>query len=455
MTEPLIGPAGEAETAADVIDALLSRTGEGRPRPRLEPTRRVVELLGDPQRAYPIIHLTGTNGKSSTSRITESILRAHGLRTGLFTSPHLRSFNERITIDGSPISDDKLVENWRDVLPYIEMVDAELIGAGEVRLTFFEALTVLAFASFADAPVDVAIIEVGMGGEWDSTNVADADVAVFTPIDIDHQATLGGTLAEIARTKSGIIKPGARVVASAQRAVALAEIERSADRLDATVRVEDRDFLLASDLVAVGGQVISVQGRAARYDDLFLPMFGDHQGHNAALAIAVCETFLGDGATPLDGDVLAQGLAEAKSPGRLDLAATGPTILVDAAHNPHGAASLASALDRYFDASEIGVVIATLEDKDTRGILTHLLPKSERFFATQVESERALAADDLAAEVARAGAGDRVDAYESVEEALEEAREWATADEGRMVLVAGSVILAGEALVAIDDRGWA
>ncbi|WP_437585059.1 bifunctional folylpolyglutamate synthase/dihydrofolate synthase [Paramicrobacterium sp. CJ85] len=455
MTEPLIGPAGEAETAADVIDALLSRTGEGRPRPRLEPTRRVVELLGDPQRAYPIIHLTGTNGKSSTSRITESILRAHGLRTGLFTSPHLRSFNERITIDGSPISDDKLVENWRDVLPYIEMVDAELIGAGEVRLTFFEALTVLAFASFADAPVDVAIIEVGMGGEWDSTNVADADVAVFTPIDIDHQATLGGTLAEIARTKSGIIKPGARVVASAQRAVALAEIERAADRLDATVRVEDRDFLLASDLVAVGGQVISVQGRAARYDDLFLPMFGDHQGHNAALAIAVCETFLGDGATPLDGDVLAQGLAEAKSPGRLDLAATGPTILVDAAHNPHGAASLASALDRYFDASEIGVVIATLEDKDTRGILTHLLPKSERFFATQVESERALAADDLAAEVARAGAGDRVDAYESVEEALEEAREWATADEGRMVLVAGSVILAGEALVAIDDRGWA
>lgn len=455
MTEPLIGPAGEAETAADVIDALLSRTGEGRPRPRLEPTRRVVELLGDPQRAYPIIHLTGTNGKSSTSRITESILRAHGLRTGLFTSPHLRSFNERITIDGSPISDDKLVENWRDVLPYIEMVDAELIGAGEVRLTFFEALTVLAFASFADAPVDVAIIEVGMGGEWDSTNVADADVAVFTPIDIDHQATLGGTLAEIARTKSGIIKPGARVVASAQRAVALAEIERSADRLDATVRVEDRDFLLASDLVAVGGQVISVQGRAARYDDLFLPMFGDHQGHNAALAIAVCETFLGDGATPLDGDVLAQGLAEAKSPGRLDLAATGPTILVDAAHNPHGAASLASALDRYFDASEIGVVIATLEDKDTRGILTHLLPKSERFFATQVESERALAADDLAAEVARAGAGDRVDAYESVEEALEEARKWATADEGRMVLVAGSVILAGEALVAIDDRGWA
>lgn len=455
MTEPLIGPAGEAETAADVIDALLSRTGEGRPRPRLEPTRRVVELLGDPQRAYPIIHLTGTNGKSSTSRITESILRAHGLRTGLFTSPHLRSFNERITIDGSPISDDKLVENWRDVLPYIEMVDAELIRAGEVRLTFFEALTVLAFASFADAPVDVAIIEVGMGGEWDSTNVADADVAVFTPIDIDHQATLGGTLAEIARTKSGIIKPGARVVASAQRAVALAEIERSADRLDATVRVEDRDFLLASDLVAVGGQVISVQGRAARYDDLFLPMFGDHQGHNAALAIAVCETFLGDGATPLDGDVLAQGLAEAKSPGRLDLAATGPTILVDAAHNPHGAASLASALDRYFDASEIGVVIATLEDKDTRGILTHLLPKAERFFATQVESERALAADDLAAEVARAGAGDRVDAYESVEEALEEAREWATADEGRMVLVAGSVILAGEALVAIDDRGWA
>src|SRR5665213_2792706 len=209
--------------AHEVYEELLERVGEGAPRPRLEATRRAAELLGDPQRAYPIIHITGTNGKTSTSRMIESLLRAHGLRTGMLTSPHLERMNERIVIDGEPISNTALVENWNDIRPFLELTDTELDAKGEPRLSFFEALTVLAFAAFADAPVDVVVLEVGMGGEWDSTNVADGQVAVFAPVALDHTARLGNTVAEIARAKSGIIKPSAAVVSAAQAPEALTE----------------------------------------------------------------------------------------------------------------------------------------------------------------------------------------------------------------------------------------
>lgn len=454
MPESSLDDVRYANEAADVIAELYARVGEGRPQPRLDPTRRAVELLGDPHRAYPVIQLTGTNGKTSTARFIESLLRAHGLRTGLFTSPHLRIFNERITIDGDPITNEKLVSNWRDVQPYVEIVDAELEAKGDVRLTFFEALTVLAFASFADAPVDVAVIEVGMGGEWDSTNVADADVAVFTPIDIDHTATLGSTMAQIARTKAGIIKPGARVVSSVQQSAALAELDAAVTRNGAEFYIEDREFVLSADVVAVGGQQISVTGRAGTYAEQFLPVFGDHQGHNAALAIAAVETFLGNGSIRIADDVIAQGLAEARSPGRLELASTTPPTLVDAAHNPHGARSLVAALDRYFDVDEIVFVVAVLADKDVQGILATILPKATRIYTTQVESERALPADLLAIEAAKAGAGDKVAPFSSVEEALFAAREWAEEEPRRMVVVAGSVILAGEALLVAADREW-
>lgn len=256
------------DEADAVYDELMERVGEGQPEPRLAPTRRACELLGDIHRAWPMIHITGTNGKSSTARITESLLRAHGLRTGLLTSPHLVRLNERIGIDGAPISDERLVANWRDIEPFLAIVDAELEDAGEVRLTFFEALTVLAFACFADAPVDVAVVEVGMGGEWDSTNVADGSVAVFTPISLDHQGRLGNTVAEIARTKAGIIKPGASVVSAAQLPDAAAEIEAAAKRNDAKLYVEPNEFAVTADHMAVGGRLISVRGLTGQYDDL-------------------------------------------------------------------------------------------------------------------------------------------------------------------------------------------
>ena len=442
------------EGADRVYDDLLARIGEGAPQPRLEPTRRVVELLGDPHRAYPIIHVTGTNGKTSTSRIAESILRAYGLRTGMLTSPHLSRVNERIVIDGLPISNRSLVANWDDIQPFIALVDAELEGAGEPTLTFFEALTVLAFASFADAPVDVAVIEVGMGGEWDSTNVADGQVAVFTPIALDHTQRLGSTTAEIARTKSGIIKPVARVVTAVQPIDALAELERATELTESTIALEGDAFALESTVVAVGGQVVSVRGLAGTYSDLFLPLFGDHQAHNAALAIAAVESFLGGGSQLLTGDLLAEGLATVTSPGRLQIIGTEPTVIVDAAHNPHGAAALASALGSYFTFDEITVVIGVLADKDARGIVEALAPVATRFNVTQSSSNRAVDHEELASIVAEVAGQDATIEFDSVLDALDDARAWAADGEKRAVIVTGSITLVGEAIDFADDEGW-
>jgi dihydrofolate synthase/folylpolyglutamate synthase len=441
------------EDAETVYQALLGRIGEGAPRRRLEPTRRVLELLGDPQRSFPIIQIAGTNGKTSTSRITESILRSFGLRTGLFTSPHFVSFTERIAIDGEPIADEAIAANWDDIVRYVEMVDAELEAEGEKRLTFFEALTVLAFASFADAPVDVAVIEVGMGGEWDSTNAADAAIAVFTPIGMDHAAQLGNTVREIARTKAGIIKPGSVVVTAPQVPEALEEIERAAGLSESTLVRSGVEFELVDDRVAVGGQLITVRGRAGTYDELYLPLYGDHQGVNASVAIAAVESFIGGGEVALAAEPLGDGVGTATSPGRLQLIGTDPTILVDAAHNPHGAQSLVAALGRYFDAEEIVFVIGVLADKDAAGILATLSPIAARFHLTQPESDRSIPWEDLTS-IALAVGGVEAEGYERVEDALEDARTWAAAGEKRIVVVTGSIVLGGEAAAFADDQGW-
>ena len=442
------------EDADRVYEELLARIGESNPQPRLSATRRVVELLGDPQRSYPIVHVTGTNGKTSTSRMTESILRAYGLRTGLMTSPHLVRFNERIVIDGQPISNRALAANWEDIRPFIDLVDTELTAKDEEPLTFFEALTVLAFASFADAPIDVAVVEVGMGGEWDSTNVGDGQVAVFTPIALDHTQRLGSTVEEIARTKAGIIKPVANVVSAKQQPDALAELQRAAELTESTLSLEGSDFALESSAIAVGGQVITVRGLAGTYRDLFLPLFGDHQGHNAALAISAVESFLGGGDQPLVGDVLAEGLATATSPGRLQIIGTEPTVLVDAAHNPHGAAALAEALKSYFDFDQMTFVVGILRDKDARGILSALAPLAERIHATQSESERAIPYDELAGLVLEATHEDATYQYSSFEQAVQDARTWAAQEPRRAVVITGSITLVGEAIALAASEGW-
>ncbi|WP_166873291.1 folylpolyglutamate synthase/dihydrofolate synthase family protein [Salinibacterium sp. ZJ450] len=445
----------EYQDAADrVIDALLDRVGESAPQPRLEATRRAVDLLGDPQRAFSVVHITGTNGKTSTSRMVESILRAYGLRTGLMTSPHLRRLNERIELDGAPVSNAALVENWNDIQPYLLMVDAELTANGDVPLTYFEALTVLAFAIFADAPVDVAVIEVGMGGQWDSTNVADGQVAVFTPIALDHTRRLGSTITEIARTKAGIIKPAASVVSALQLPEALTELRLAAELNEASLAVDATDFALESNTVAVGGQVITVRGRAGRYEDLFLPLFGDHQAQNATLAIAAVESFLGNGEQALDSDALAEGLATATSPGRLQVVGTAPTVLVDAAHNPHGAAALAAAVTTYFTFDRVACVVGVLEDKDARGIIEALDSVVDEFIVTQSDSSRALNADDLAAIVAAVAGPDRVRVEPQLAAAMDEARQYASETVKGAVLVAGSITLVADVISLAEDERW-
>jgi dihydrofolate synthase / folylpolyglutamate synthase len=445
----------EFRAAGDaVLAALLARVSEAAPRPRLEPTRRAMDLLGDPQTAYPIIHITGTNGKTSTSRIAESILRAYGLRTGLLTSPHLTRLNERIMIDGEPITDEALAANWEDIQPYLQMVDAELLAGGEEALTFFEALTVLAFASFADAPVDVAVIEVGMGGEWDSTNVADGQVAVFTPIALDHTARLGRTVSEIARTKAGIIKPAASVVTAAQSEEGQAELERAAELTESSLATEGEEFELLSTKVAVGGQLISVRGLAGTYEDLFLPLYGSHQAQNAAVAIAAVESFLGGGSQALAGDLLAEGLGKATSPGRLQLVGIEPTVLVDAAHNPHGAAALATALGTYFDFDEVVTVVGILADKDAHGIVSELDAFTTRFHVTRSQSERAVPVDDLADRIAEWTHERKVHRFDDAESALQAAREWAHDAPRRGVIVTGSITLVGEALALAGAGEW-
>ncbi len=442
-----------ADEAEQVVSELLDRLGEGSPQPRLEPVRRAVDLLGDPQRAYPVIQIAGTNGKTSTSRMIDSLLRAHGLRPGLLTSPHLVKFNERIVIDGEPISDERLVANWRDIEPYLGIVDRELEAADELPLTYFEALVILAYAAFADAPVDVAVIEVGMGGEWDATNVADAQIAVFTPVALDHQARLGSTIGEIARTKAGIIKPAAQVISAIQTPEAIVEIERAAELSEASVTLEGRDFQTVS-TVGVGGQTVTITGLAGSYDELYVPLYGEHQAHNAAVALAAVEAFLGGETGALDSDTVAEGFGTATSPGRLQLVGIEPTVLVDAAHNPHGAASLAAALQTYFTFDRVVAVVAVLGDKDAEGLLCELEPVVDEFVVTFAPSDRTLDVDELAAIAVRVAGADRVRVEPTLTVALDAARDDIRDSPKGAVLVFGSIALVGKVIEIAEEQNW-
>ncbi|CAH0197188.1 bifunctional folylpolyglutamate synthase/dihydrofolate synthase [Microbacterium foliorum] len=440
------------DRADAVYETLLSRAGERWVQPRKERTARILAYLDDPQRTYRVVHITGTNGKTSTARMIESLLRAHGLRTGLFTSPHLERFTERIMIDGEPIEDAAVGDAWEEIEPFVDIVDAELVAAGEEPLTFFELLTVLAFVAVADAPVDVLVLEVGMGGEWDSTNTADGDVAVFAPIDIDHSDRLGDTIAAIATVKAGIIKQGAAVVSAEQPAEAAEVLRRVAAEKNATIAFEGEEFGLSDQKLAVGGQLISVRGLAGEYTEEYLPQYGAHQGHNAALAVAAVESLIGGGTQRIAADIVSEGLQGATSPGRLQLLGIAPTVIVDAAHNPHGAAALVQAMDDSFDFDEWGVVLGVLADKDAAGIVATLAPTAAHVFATAPESERASDADVIADLVE--ATGQRATVHPTLADAADAAREWASSSERRAVVIAGSVVLAGEAIALAEEEDW-
>ena len=444
-----------AQSAAERVYAqLLERVGEAHPRPRIEPVRRLAELAGSPQLSYPVIQIAGTNGKTSTSRAVESLLRAHGLRTGLFTSPHLVSFTERFQIDGEPVAGDVLEATWQELQLPLDVVDDELREANLGPITFFEAIAVLAYAVFADAPAEVAVIEVGMGGEWDATNIVDAQVAVFTPIDVDHAEVLGNDIDTIARTKAGIIKSGSIVVSAAQPEDASAVLSEAVDKRGERMFMAGHAFTLTDDRVAVGGRQITLTGITGHgYDPAFVPLFGRHQAENVALAIATVEAFFG-AERPLPEEVLDEGLGQLTSPGRLQLIGTEPIVYVDAAHNPHGAQALVAAMTESFHFDEVALVVGILGEKDAAGTLAALAPIAHTVYVAPVDSPRSIDPSILREYAVEAIPDTPVEMTESLAEALNVARAWAGKAPSRAVLVVGSVLLAGEAIAYARAERW-
>lgn len=443
-----------AETFEEVEDALLSRWPETRLEPSLDRIEAFTELLGDPQRAYPVIHLTGTNGKTSTSRMIDTLLRAHDLRTGRFTSPHVERMTERISVDGEPLSDEDFVRAFNDVAPYTHLVD----GSEDHPLSFFETVVGMAYAAFADAPVDVAVVEVGMGGSWDATNVVDAAVAVVLPVAVDHARYLGDTAAAIAVEKAGIIKPGATAVLAQQEPDVAAVLLSRAQEVGATVVREGLDFGVAARVPAVGGQVISLQGLRGRYDEVFLPLYGAHQAQNAAIALAAVEAFLGEGQA-LDDDVVRAAFAEVTSPGRLEIVRRSPTIVLDAAHNPHGAEATAAALEDSFTFDPLVGVVGLMTDKDADGLLAAFEPHLAHVVCTQSSTERAMPADRLAESAREIYGEHRVTVVPRLADAIDQAAALAEAGAAASVgsgavLVTGSVVTVGEARrLLVRERG--
>lgn len=442
-------PAGPrlAETIEEVEDALLSRWPETRLEPSLDRIEAFTELMGRPQDAYPVIHLTGTNGKTSTSRMIEGLLGALDLRTGRFTSPHLERINERIAVDGEPLDDEAFVRAFNDVAMFTHLVDDDQPHP----LSFFETVVGMAYAAFADAPVEVAVVEVGMGGSWDATNVVDAQVGVVTPIAIDHAKYLGATPEAIAREKAGILKADAIGVIAAQTPEVSAVLNARAAEVGARLVREGLDFGVVERSAAVGGQAVTLQGLRGRYEEVFMPLYGAHQAQNAAVALAAVEAFIG-GDEPLGDDVVRKAFAEVTSPGRLEIVRRGPTVVLDAAHNPAGAEATAAALDDSFRFSPLVGVFGVMADKDAEPLLAAFEPHLAHVVVTQNSTERAMPAEELAAIAREVFGEDRVSVEPRLPDALDAAMTLAEAGEAfgdplgaGAVLVTGSVVTAGQA----------
>lgn len=431
----------------EVERAVLSRTPEHDLVPTLDRIREVLDLLGSPQVAAPVIHVAGTNGKTSTARMIEALLREFGLRTGRFTSPHLHTVRERISFDGEPIDPERFVATYEDVAPYLDLVDSR----NDVPLSFFEVLTAMAYAAFSDAPVDVSVVEIGMGGSWDATNVADAVVAVVMPVSVDHVHFLGSTVEEIAAEKAGVIKSGSYGVIAEQPVAAAEVLMRRSVEVGSIVAREGLEFGVLSRPLAVGGQVLTLRGLAGEYDEIFLPLLGAHQAHNAANALAAVEAFLGgahDDRDRLDIDLVRAAFAGVTSPGRLEVARRSPTVVLDAAHNPAGARATAEALEESFGFSRLVGVFAAMADKDVRGMLAAFEPVLAELVVTQNGSARAMPADELGALAVEIFGPDRVEVTRRLDNAIDSAVTLAE-EEGDLgtsgVLVTGSIVTVAEA----------
>ena len=432
-----------------IENALLARWPENRIAPTLERIAALVDILGSPQLTYPTIHIGGTNGKTTTSRMIDSLLFEMGLRTGRFTSPHLESYLERISINGQPIDAKELIFSFNDISAYLDLIDTKF----DTPITFFEAITALAFVAFAEHPVDVGVIEVGMGGEWDATNVVDADVSVITPIGLDHMEYLGNTLSEIAATKAGIIKEQGFVVLAQQSPEAAVELLRRAAEVGADVAREGLEYSIDSRAIAVGGQLISITGLRGYYDDLFLPLHGKHQASNAAAALIAVEAFFGE--QDLDIDAVRRAFASLTSPGRCEIIHRDPTIILDAAHNPHGAQAIAETLASEFTFDEVTGIVAVMADKDALGILQALEPVMNQIIVTENSAERSMDVSELTKLANQVFGSDRVFAEPTLTQAIERAIKDSIrplSDESLAILITGSVVTVGEARTAVRKK---
>lgn len=449
-TPPLMSKAEAQQVEAQfksLQEAIFARAPEHKFEPTLDRMLLAFNLLGDPQLSYRSVHVTGTNGKTSVARMISALLQASGRKVGRYTSPHLHSMVERISVNDEPLNERQFLDAYADVAPYIEMVDEVGKRNDGPRMSFFEVLTVVGLAAFADVPVDAAVVEVGIGGEWDATNVINAEVAVITPVGVDHQAYLGPDAESAARLKAGIIKPGAIVVSAAQTPEVAEVLRIKAAEVGAIIRFVDEDIVLLDRKVAVGGQVITVQTPAAIYQDIFVPLHGEHQAQNAALALAAMEAF--NGGRAVEAQIVEEGFASATSPGRLEVVRTSPSILVDAAHNPHGARALAAALTESFDYSHVVGVYSAMADKQVEAVLAELEPYVDELVVTDLNSARGMDAEEIA-EIARDVFGtDRVHVQRNLLDAVDKAVELsdATLDPAASagVVVFGSVVLAGQA----------
>ena len=431
--------------------ALMKRWPESKIEPSLDRISALVDALGAPQLSYPTVHIGGTNGKTSTSRMVDALFSELDYRTGRFTSPHLESFLERISIKGEAIAPADLIATYNDIALYLDLIDSR----SDVPISYFEALTAMAFVAFAEHPVDIGIIEVGMGGDWDATNIVQSAVSVLMPIGLDHMEYLGETIEEIARTKAGIIKPESHVVLAAQEPeVARILLEKVVEKSAIPYR-EGLEFALIKRDIAVGGQLISVRGVHSEYTDIYLPLHGAHQAANAAVAIATVEAFVG---VALDEELVRAAFASVSSPGRLEILHRDPTVIIDAAHNPHGATALANTIRNEFDFESIFCVLGILGEKDVRGVLKALEPVVDRLIVTKSDSPRALPVAELFAEAVQVFGNDRVFKEDDLNSAITYAMEQATlinqvSDGVSAVVITGSVVTAGSARVILRKIG--
>jgi dihydrofolate synthase/folylpolyglutamate synthase len=440
----------EDQVLIDAIEQkLLARWPETRIEPTLERIAALVDVLGSPQLTYPTIHIGGTNGKTTTSRMIDSLLFEMGLRTGRFTSPHLETYLERISINGQPIDPKEMIFSFNDIAAYLDLMDSKF----EHPISFFEAMTALAFVAFAEHPIDVGVIEVGMGGEWDATNVVDADVSVLMPINLDHTEYLGETLTEIAQTKAGIIKESGFIVLAQQEPEVAKELLKRAASVGADVAREGIEYAVLSRSLAVGGQLLTIQGAKDTYEDIFLPLHGKHQASNAAAALVAVEAFFGD--QELDIEAVREGFAHVTSPGRCEVVHRDPTIILDAAHNPHGAAAIAETVQSEFTFDEVIGVVAPMGDKDVAGILLELEQVMDSIIVTTNSSPRAMKVFELEKIAVEIFGADRVFSADTLDLAIEKAIKDTVrplSEDSIGILITGSVVSVGEARTYLRNK---